>query len=183
MFQFTADAYDASGISSITWYDGNTQIGAGGTLVTMLDVGTHTITARATDASSNSNGATSSPIEVEVVQDASPPPPPDTTPPTITITASGTSGTPVTTFHLVAVAYDNTDDGAGDIAYIIWYDGNDLIGAGSSLSYEFDAGLHVITAVAADAASPPNTSRSNTILIEVESPALPPGEPAPNICR
>ena len=66
-------------------------------------------------------------------------------------------------FNLAAVVGDNDD-----VAYILWYDGNTQIGVGSSLSsYVFDEGLHIITAVVADNASPPNTSRSHAIVIEI----------------
>ena len=163
-FLFTATASDASGIASVVWYDGTTQIGTGTTITRMFGAGTHSITAVATDGSPTSNTARSNPILISISNPIITPP--DTTPPDITISADPpTSGTPSTSFTLTATVSD-----ASGIASIVWRDGNTIIDTGETITRSFNLGTHVITATATDAATPSNTRTSESITIEIMNP-------------
>lgn len=146
---FTADqtvtleaaATDADGdIASLSWSSSlNGSLGTGPTLAVTLSVGSHTITARATDSQGETTSASVS-VTIEEPNTA----------PTVGITLPAEGGVynegQAITFEATA------SDPDGHIASITWSSDQDgTLGSGASLSYSgLSRGSHTITAAAVD---------------------------------
>ena len=174
--KLSASATDNVGVTSITWYDGQTVLGTGNTISVSFSVGQHTITARAADA--YGNVATSSPLTLVISapvpkavknEDVNPSPqdtpPSDTTPPSISVVSSHNSADTTTTIKLSASATDNVG-----VTSITWYDGQTVLGTGSTISVTLSVGQHTITARAADAYGNVATSTPLTLVISKPAP-------------
>ncbi|MEJ2139056.1 MAG: hypothetical protein P8Y61_06360 [Gammaproteobacteria bacterium] len=158
---FTAtadDAEDGSLSSLIEWtssIDGS--LGTGASVNASLSLGSHTVTASATDSAGKTG---SSSVGVDVTPLAG-------NIPLVSITAPA-NGTEVNDATAVTFTGFANDDEDGDLsAFISWTSSIDgALGQGASLTTTLSAGSHTITASAADAAG---QSGSSTITVNVSS--------------
>ena len=134
-------------------------------------LGSHMLSARATD--SNGNVSTATAITV-VVQQSNPPPPPDTTPPTVSITNPAEGQTVSATTPVAANATDNV--AVASVQFLL--DGKALGGPVSTAPYAVTwdtttatAGNHVLSAQATDTSG--NVGTSASVTVSVQNPAPP----------
>jgi hypothetical protein len=157
------DAEDGDISSSISWSsDLDGALGTGATITTStLSLGTHTITASATDSGSLT-GTDSITVTIEVFN----------TPPTVTITAPPTGSTyeegESTTF--VGTATDAED---GDIsASIAWSSDIDgALGTGATITVTLSPGTHTITASVTDSGGLSDTD-TITVIVNPNTPPV-----------
>ncbi|MCK4622077.1 MAG: Ig-like domain-containing protein [Desulfuromonadales bacterium] len=154
------DAEDGDLTSSLSWsssIDGN--IGSGGSFLTVLSVGTHTITALVTD-SGGLAGSDSITVTVN-----------PNTPPTVTVIAppSGSTFTEGTSIRFAGTATD-PEDGVltGSLTWTSSLDG--AIGTGGSFSAVLSVGTHTITALVTDSGG---LAGSDSITVTVSSNTSP----------
>ncbi|MFD2035791.1 Ig-like domain-containing protein [Belliella marina] len=145
-----ANAQDSDGtVAKVEFYNGNTLLGTATSSPYNFNwdnapVGTHTITAKATD----DKGAqvTSAPISIQVSEKPN-------TPPTVSITSPSDKAlfTQGETINIVA----NAQDSDGTVTKVEFYNGSTLLGTATSSPYSFNwdnapIGTHTITAKATD---------------------------------
>ncbi|QLG09771.1 carboxypeptidase regulatory-like domain-containing protein [Deinococcus sp. D7000] len=152
----TADANDNVGVTKVTFYRGDTEIGSDTTApyefkdnVTAAQNGSVVYRAVATDAAGNTADAADT-----VTINISTAPPADTTKPTVTLTAAPKS---VTAAGAVTLTADATDDVG--VVKVTFYRGDTEIGSDTTAPYEFkdnvtaaQNGSVIYRAVATDAA-------------------------------
>ncbi len=145
----TADAKDDVGVTKVTFYRGNTEIGSDTTApytldaaVTAADNGTVSYRAVATDAAGNSAESSAS-VTVNI----------DVTKPTVSLTATPSTVTAAGNVTLTATASDNVG-----VTKVDFYDNDVLIGTDMTAPFSVarayiygDNGMHTIKAVASDA--------------------------------
>jgi len=159
----TATATDTGGsIAQVEFFNGATSLGvdtaAPYSVSATFDVGTHVLTAVATD-NQNSLG-TSAPVTITVISAPN-------TPPTVSITSptNGASFNGPTNLVVTATA---TDTG-GSIAQVEFFNGATSLGVDTadpySVSATFAVGTHVLTAVATDNQNSVGTSAPVTITV------------------
>ena len=148
---------DLSG--SISWSADGIPLGTGASVTAILDVGTHTITAEATDSESlTGSDSITVTIETTTVNEI----------PTVNITspADGNTYEDGTVITFTGTANDTED---GDLSSSIsWTSSIDLnIGSGASFSTVLSAGTHTITATATDSEG---AAASDSITVTVNEP-------------
>ena len=151
-------------VASVSFYDGATLLGTDVTSPYSFSwagatVGTHSITAKATD----NNGAVTTSAAVSITVAAA------NTPPTVSITspAAGSSFTSGTTIALAATA---ADAAPGTVASVSFYDGATLLGTDVTSPYSFSwagatVGTHSITAKATDNNGATTTSAAVSLTV------------------
>ena len=144
----SATAGDVDGIATIAFYEGATLLGTGSPLVlSTLTVGTHSITAVATD--NNGGTATASAVTVTISANQAP---------VVSLASSLTAVNLATALTLTATA----TDGDGSIKSIEFFDGATSLGAASLASTKvitaLTAGTHTFTAKAIDNSDAATTS-------------------------
>jgi plastocyanin len=167
---FSADATDDAGVTKVEFFAGANLIGAADTsapysVTAQLPAGTHTITARATDAGNLTTTSASITITVNTPN----------TPPTVTLTSPANSATFLTTDTITFSA--NASDN-GSIAKVEFLSHGSLIGAADttapySITASLPAGSHVITAIATDNAGLTTTTPGITITVNTPTTSAP----------
>ncbi len=169
--KLSASASDNAGVTRVDFYRGATLLGSATSApyawsvpLTAADNGSLVFTARAFDAAGN--GATSNMVDVTVAI-----PVPDTTPPTVSLASSASSVVAPATVTLTATAADDVG-----VSSVLFYEGSTLLVTKTSPPYTHDigyttaqAGTHVYTAKAFDAAG--NNTTSATLNVQVSLPA------------
>lgn len=173
----TATATDNDVVASVDFYIDGAKVGTDTTSpytyswnTAGLTLGTHTIQAKATDASGNVGSSTT--ISVNVT---------DQTPPTVSVTAPANGTALKGTTTLSATASDNA--GGAGMAKVEFYVDGALVGTDTTSPYSINwdtttatNASHTITAKAYDAASPANTATSAGVSVTVDnSPPTTPG--------
>lgn len=169
----TATAADTAPgtVSSVSFYDGATLLNtdtsspysftwAGAT------IGTHSITAVATD----NNGAVSTSTSVSITVNA------PNTPPTVSLTAPVT-GSNFELGNVIVLTATATDTTPGTVTSVSFYDGATLLGTDLTSPYSFSwtgatAGVHSITARATDNNGAVSTSNAASITVVNTAPTV-----------
>jgi PA14 domain/CotH kinase protein/Bacterial Ig domain/Lamin Tail Domain/Chitobiase/beta-hexosaminidase C-terminal domain/Divergent InlB B-repeat domain len=172
----SANAADSNGsVARVEFFDGTTLIGTDTTAPYAINwsstvVGSHTLTARATD----DQGATTTSAAVSVTVQAA-----VNTPPTVAITTP-TPGQAIANGVAVTVSA-NAADSNGSVARVEFFDGSTLIGADTTAPYSISwsstaTGNHTLSARATDDLGAATTSAPVTVSVAapVPVPNVPP---------
>jgi hypothetical protein len=168
----TASASDGGGVSSVQFLVDGTAVGTDASSpytyswnTSSVSLGSHTLQAKATDASGNVG--TSALITVTVA---------DQTAPAVSVTAPASGSTVKGTASVTATASDNT--GGAGVAKVEFYVDGTLKSTDSSspYSYSWDTATasnasHSLTAKAYDNASPANSATSTAVSVTVDNSA------------
>jgi len=180
----TASASSPSfSVSKVDLYDGSTLLAsktaAPYTLTQVFNVGTHTLTAKATD--SNNNSTTSTAITITVNDPTAPSP---NSPPTIALSSPANNSTFITNSLVTITAIASDPDGT--VAKVEFFDGAILLGAVTSAPYTYTTttlptGTHSLTAKATDNLGATATTGATTISIFAnQAPTVSISSPARN---
>jgi endoglucanase len=163
----TATATDNVGVSRVEFFDGTTLIGTDTTApftqtvaLTAANNGTHSYTARASDAASNATTSAVVTVTVNIAGGG------DVVPPNVSLVSSATNVTAAGSITLTATATDNVG-----VVRVDFFDGTTQIGTDATAPYTLvinltsaNNGSHAYTAKATDAAG---NSRSSTPAVTV----------------